>query len=396
MASSSAPPEDGSDVSHVRNLDDIHSRSTDFVIPANIQDWLGRRKPVWLILLLVARVADDKLQDRTCDPSAPSSRMLTSHEARHATIRRPGKEVDLFLTSEVLNMEVEITFPLLMALSTFMSSHAISRTDESMTTKYIIAPILTIWMTMWTQGGQVGYQAKWTIIPEKPSPTGGDVDVVFQCTLEDGGIVEAAVLEAKSPRSCGHADNVNYGRRIPGNSNGVVIGHQVTKQAIDALKTIRLHWFSLANHPVLCGLAVFPAHFFPSAYKDHNLTVFENVIETANSEWPEVVNHFENGIRFAEALAAWSLVVLVNSDEACTAMWTARCPGQVEQAKMFLAAAGEQLAAGRRIASLMRLWAMLCIVVHQIIALFAIATVKIRHFRSILLPNGQQLVVESA
>ncbi|KAJ3497726.1 hypothetical protein NMY22_g19669 [Coprinellus aureogranulatus] len=98
-----------------------------------------------------------------------------------------------------------------------------------------------------------------------------------------------------------------------------------------------------------------------------DLVAFQNVIaatEPALSIWPEAVNHLENGFRFVEVLAAWTLAVLL--------------------------AGG-----GHYIASLMWLWAMWCIAIHQVAVLLLVATTTIPRFRAVQLPNGRRLIVES-
>ncbi|KAJ3529783.1 hypothetical protein NMY22_g8858 [Coprinellus aureogranulatus] len=379
--------------SPVNGLADVLSRRATFTIPEDVMtEWVGHSKPLWNILLLVTIIADEKMVDRSGEKKAPSANPLTSHEAITGTVRRLGTTTDLFLTEDALNMEIKITSQLGLLLGHFMQSQAVHATGEILTTQNVIAPIFNIWLSLWSQGSKIGYKAEWSSQANKPSPGRGDVDIAVECSLRGNITVEAAVLEAKNPQSCGHKDVENYGA----NGNGMVIGFQVMKHCIEAQKTMEPHWPEAARRPILAGLTVFPGHFFPSAYQDKDLVVFEDVIDIPGKSWPDTLNKLENTMRFTEVIAAWTLAVLINADAKFVTMWSGHCEEQVGRAEQFLLASGEQLATGHYFATLMWLWAAACIVLNQALTSCALSILNVRRFSSILLRDGQQLNVESS
>lgn len=180
----------------------------------DVLEWKGQTKTVLSILALVHQVTDTKMQDRAGAATAPSVHTLTASEARKGKVKLRRQDVGLFLTPEVLAMEVEVSTKLCSALAAFIDRPAVDMVYENVATINIIAPIVNIWLALWTDGKTVDLGPQWSAQPCQQGPSGGDTDICVLCAQEGGPTVKAAVLEAKTPRSCGHPDMIDYGEVV--------------------------------------------------------------------------------------------------------------------------------------------------------------------------------------
>jgi hypothetical protein len=102
-------------------------------------------------------------------------------------------------------------------------------------------------------------------------------------------------------------------------------------------------------------------------------------------------------MKAVSVVAAWSFMLVVTADEKHKQRWSGVCQRQVEQAVHWTTTAGEQLASPNRlIATLTRCWAVVSALVYQAAFSLLAALVPLERFKALVLPNGDELVVESA
>jgi hypothetical protein len=100
-------------------------------------------------------------------------------------------------------------------------------------------------------------------------------------------------------------------------------------------------------------------------------------------------------MKATSVVAAWSFMLVVTADEKHKQRWSSVCQKQVEQAVHWTTTAGEQLASPNRlITTLTRCWAVASALVYQATFSLLVALIPLERFEALLLPNGDELVIE--